>query len=260
MQHLTTPRFCILGVAVHAVQIPQVVAQMQTWVTQRSGTHFIAVTGMHGVVEAQHDDSFKQILNSADLVVPDGMPLVYLGREQGYALPDRVCGPELLHGFCAATNSRCRHFFYGGMPGVAEEAANVLQQRYGIKVAGFYSPPFRPLTQEEEDLLIALLHGANVDVLWVALGTPKQERWMHEHRETVRVPVIVGVGAAVDFTAGRLRRAPLWMRKHGLEWFFRLLQEPRRLWRRYLVYGLEFVWSLCLERLGLKDFSPTGSR
>jgi N-acetylglucosaminyldiphosphoundecaprenol N-acetyl-beta-D-mannosaminyltransferase len=247
-----TSTFKVLGVRVHAVQIPDVIAQMENWIADRCQCRFIAVTGMHGVTEAQHDVLFKHILNSADLVVPDGMPLVWLGRHHGHALGRRVYGPELMQTFCRTTGAKYRHFFYGGMPGVAALIAGVLASRYGINVVGEYSPPFRPLSNQEDEEIVALINAARPDVVWVGLSTPKQERWMYEHRPRLLVPAVVGVGAAFDLNSGRSRQAPRWMREHGLEWFFRLLQEPRRLWKRYLIYGSEFAWRVTLELLSLR--------
>jgi len=251
-QSRTDAVFTVLGVRVNALQIADVVAQMERWISERNGCHFIAVTGMHGVTEAQHEPSFKQVLNSADLVVPDGMPLVWLGRRQGYPLKRRVYGPELMQTFCGATSSKYRHFFYGGMPGVSTQLAEILQRDFGILAVGDYSPPFRTLSKAEDDEIVALIDASEPDVLWIGLSTPKQERWMYEHRQKLRVPVVVGVGAAFDLNTGRVKRAPVWMREHGLEWLFRLAQEPRRLWRRYLIYGSEFAWNVALEFLSLR--------
>jgi N-acetylglucosaminyldiphosphoundecaprenol N-acetyl-beta-D-mannosaminyltransferase len=247
-----TSAFNVLGVRVDAVQIPDVIARMENWIAKRCPCHFIAVTGMHGVTEAQHDPLFQQVLNSADLVVPDGMPLVWLGRHHGHPLRRRVYGPELMQTFCCATGAKYRHFFYGGLPGVAALIANVLGSQHGINVVGHYSPPFRPLSDEEDEKIVTLINAAEPDVLWVGLSTPKQERWMYEHRPRLRVPAVVGVGAAFDLNSGRSRQAPRWMREHGLEWFFRLLQEPRRLWKRYLIYGSEFACRVTLELLSLR--------
>ena len=245
--------FKVLGVDVDAVQIPEVIARMEKWISERNRCHFVAVTGMHGVTEAQHDASFKQILNSADLVVPDGMPLVWLGRRQGYPLRRRVYGPELMQAFCSATGSQYRHFFYGGSPGVPDSLANVMKSAYYVTVAGTLSPPFRELSETENDEIVAEIESANPDVLWVGLSTPKQERWMYRNRAKLRVPVVVGVGAAFDINTGRLKQAPGWMREHGLEWLFRLWREPRRLWRRYLVYGSEFVIRVAAEQLSIRN-------
>jgi len=249
--------FKVLGLRVDAVQIPDVIAQMEGWIRGRRGSsHFIAVTGMHGVTEAQHDPGLKDILNAADLVVPDGMPLVWLGRRRGFELKRRVAGPELMLVFCQATRSRgYRHFFYGSTEDVARALARSLENQFGINVCGCYSPPFRPLTVEEDREIIDLINEAAPDVLWIGLSTPKQERWMYEHKERLGVPVMVGAGAAFDLNSGRVKRAPRWMREHGLEWLWRLLMEPRRLWRRYLIGGAEFIWCVALELLGLRRFA-----
>jgi N-acetylglucosaminyldiphosphoundecaprenol N-acetyl-beta-D-mannosaminyltransferase len=246
--------FKTLGVRVNAVQIPDVIAQMEDWIRERSRCHYIAVTGMHGVTEAQYDAYFKKILNEADLVVPDGMPLVWLGRRHGHRLRRRVYGPELMQTFCRITGDKYRHYLYGGAPGVPEYLAQTLQGQCGINVVGMYSPPFRAVTAEEDQEIIEKIHATNADVLWIGLSTPKQERWMYEHRDKLRVPVVVGVGAAFDLNSGRLQQAPSWMRENGLEWAFRLYKEPRRLWRRYLVYGSKFVWHVTAELLSLRSF------
>jgi N-acetylglucosaminyldiphosphoundecaprenol N-acetyl-beta-D-mannosaminyltransferase len=251
----TEKAFSVMGVRVHAVQIPDVVAQMESWIAQGESYHFIAVTGMHGVTVAQHEPRFKQILNLADLVVPDGMPLVWLGRHHGFALKRRVYGPELMQTFCENTGSKYRHFFYGGMPAVTTLLTNCLKTKHGINPVGDYSPPFRPLSKQEDEEIVARINAAKPDILWVGLSTPKQEKWMFEHMSCLRVPVVVGVGAAFDFLSGKSRQAPRWMREGGLEWFFRLLQEPRRLWRRYLIYGSQFALNASLEVLGIKKYS-----
>lgn len=249
--------FEVLGVRVDALQITDTIAQIERWISEHAAPHLIAATGMHGVTEAQHDASFKRVLNSIDLVVPDGMPLVWVGKLRGYELRRRVCGSDLLLGFCQETSKkRYRHFFYGGARGVPERLALELKSRFdGLDVVGTYSPPFRPLHPEEDAQTVEMINNSKADVLWVGLGCPKQERWMCEHRESLRIPAIVAIGAAFDFFTGGSQRAPAWMGEHGLEWLFRLVREPRRLWKRYLIYGSEFVLSVSLELLGLRRFS-----
>jgi N-acetylglucosaminyldiphosphoundecaprenol N-acetyl-beta-D-mannosaminyltransferase len=241
-------------VRVNAVQIPDVIAILERWIQERQRTHYVAVTGMHGVTESRRDSDFRAALDAADLVVPDGMPLVWLGRYNRLPLRRRVYGPELMASFMQGTGSRYRHFFYGGAPGVANRLAQDAQEHYGIQVAGTYCPPFRRLTPEEDNDVMELIHNARADVVWIGLSTPKQERWMYEHRDRLQVPVMLGVGAAFDINSGTLRQAPTWMRENGLEWLFRLMVEPRRLWRRYLVNGSEFVWNVLLEVIGIKTF------
>jgi N-acetylglucosaminyldiphosphoundecaprenol N-acetyl-beta-D-mannosaminyltransferase len=250
----SVPSFRALGVRIRAVQIPETIALIEQWIAERSEPRYIAFTGIHGMAESLHDPRFREILNRAGLVVPDGMPLVWLGRRHGYRLARRVYGPELTETFCRLTGNRYRHFFYGGAAGVAERVAAILANRYGVCLAGTYSPPFRQLTAEEKDRVVDLINSATPDVVWVGLSTPKQERWMHEFSDCLKAPVLLGVGAAFDFVSGRIPQAPPWMREHGWEWFFRLAMEPRRLWRRYLVYGSEFMWNATLEILNLKRF------
>jgi N-acetylglucosaminyldiphosphoundecaprenol N-acetyl-beta-D-mannosaminyltransferase len=254
--NLNVPSYSVLGVRVDAVQIPDVVFQMEDWIALHGACRYIAVTDMHSLMQAQHSASFKTILQSANLVVPDGFPLMWLGRRKGFALRRRVYGPELMERFCEETASKgYRHFFYGGAAGVAEDLASRLGARFpSLQVAGSYCPPFRPLSEQEDEAMVAMLNDARADVVWVGLGAPKQERWMHEHRARLQAPVLVGVGAAFDFHTGRVAQAPPWIRDHGFEWLFRLSREPGRLWRRYLVYGTQFAALVLLEALGLKKF------
>lgn len=249
----------VLDVRVSAVGIPEVVAQMRAWIQERSRPRTIAVTGMHGVMEARHDARFKAALGTSDAIVPDGMPLIWFGRYRGLKLKRRVYGPELMLAFCEqSANRNYRHYFYGAAPGVAERLACVLKRKFpGLQVAGTTSPPFRALTEQEDERAVAAINAANPDVLWIGLGTPKQEIWMSEHRARLRVPVIVTVGAAFDINAGVKGQAPKWMREHGFEWLFRLLQEPKRLWRRYILYGFEFLFRLSLELIRMDKEAPT---
>ena len=250
------PAFQVLGVRVDVVQIHDVIGRMQGWIRQGQGAHFIAVTGMHGVTEAQRDKQFKSVLNDADFVVPDGMPLVWCGRFRGHRLRRRVYGPELMLTFCQETATKgIRHFLYGGDAGVPEQLAASLERSCpGIRIVGTFSPPFRQMTLEEDAQIVEIIQRAAPEVLWVGLSTPKQEKWMREHRDRLHVPVLIGVGAAFDILAARKKQAPAWMREHGLEWFFRLLQEPQRLWKRYLVHGSQFIFLVALELLGVRRF------
>ena len=249
-----TAKFPVLGVGVDAVQISDTVSILQDWIARRDGCRYVAVTGMHGISEAVLDPTFRTALDAASLRVCDGMSLVWLGRWHGHALRRRVYGPELMDTFCSVTGARYRHFFYGGAQGVPENLANVMQSRHGIQVVGAYSPPFRPLTPEEDKEVIRMIEAARADVLLIGLSTPKQERWMYEHRDKLTVPVVLGVGAAFDLNTGRLSQAPRWMRENGLEWLYRLLAEPRRLWKRYLVNGPIFLWNVGLELMSVRKF------
>jgi N-acetylglucosaminyldiphosphoundecaprenol N-acetyl-beta-D-mannosaminyltransferase len=246
-------QFPVLGTRVNAIQIPEVIAQMQTWIARRDSCHYIAVTGMHGVTEAKHDPQLRAALDSATLVVPDGMPLVWLGRKHGFTLPRRVYGPELMLRFWQEAPTTYRHFLYGGAPGVADALASKFAAQFPPQqIVGTFSPPFRPLTPAEDAETCSRINAAAPDIVWVGLGTPKQERWMHDHQTRLAAPVLIGVGAAFDFHAGRIPSAPTWMGDHGLEWLFRLVQEPSRLWHRYLIRGSEFTALAILELLRQK--------
>lgn len=248
------PAYTALGVRVHAVKTEEAIAEMQERIAEGGQGSYVAVTGMHGLSESRKDSRFRDILNRAFLVVPDGMPLVWLARIHRIPLRRRVCGSELMEAFCQATGAKCRHFFYGGASGVAEDLAAKLAARFGIIVAGTYTPPFRPLTLDEVSEVQKRVQETAPDILWVGLSTPKQEKWMAEFGPQLQVPLLVGVGAAFDMNSGRLSRAPHWMQVIGLEWFYRLLQEPARLWKRYLVIIPEAAWDVSLELLGLRKF------
>jgi N-acetylglucosaminyldiphosphoundecaprenol N-acetyl-beta-D-mannosaminyltransferase len=248
-------RVNVLGVGISAIDLSQAIATIEGWV-QRGESHYVCVTGVHGVMESQRDEALRGIHNAAGLVTPDGMPLVWLSRRRGLDHVERVYGPDLMLACCARSPSTGhRHFFYGGAPGVPEKLASRLSERYpGLIVAGGYSPPFHPLTPSQDEEIVRRINEAAPDIVWVGLSTPKQERWMHEHVARVKAPALIGVGAAFDFVSGRKRQAPRWMQRSGLEWLFRLASEPRRLWRRYLVNNPVFLWKVMLQELGAKQY------
>jgi N-acetylglucosaminyldiphosphoundecaprenol N-acetyl-beta-D-mannosaminyltransferase len=249
------PRANVLGVGVSALNLDLAEAAVDRALSSRT-RGYVCVTGVHGVTEARQDPGFRRILNEAWLNTPDGMPLVWLGRWQGFKEMGRVYGPDLMFRVCELSRSRgCTHFFYGGGPGVAEELKARLEQRFpGLKVAGTYTPPFRPLTAEEQSGLERLVQSLRPDIFWVGLSTPKQEKFMAEYWQRLPATLFFGVGAAFDFHAGRLQQAPRWMRGAGLEWFFRLMCEPRRLWKRYLKNNPLFVFRVLCQMTGLKKY------
>lgn len=253
---LPSSSYQVLGVRVDAVQIPDVCARVAEWIQHRDYCRYVVVAGMHGIMEAQHDPALKSILHAADLVVPDGMPLVWLSRFHGRPLSRRVYGPELMLEVCRQTASgNSRHFLVGGAPGVANRLATALQHRFPkLVISGICSPPFQPLTEVQEEELVALINRAAPDIVWVGLSTPKQEQWMHRNHHRLEAAVVLGVGAAFDIHSGTRNQAPHWMRENGWEWLFRLFQEPRRLWRRYLIYGPQFLFYIALEVLKLRTF------
>ena len=244
--------FDVLGVKLHVFSLRESADIVLDWIARyRNGgvsgsARYICVTNVNSVVEAQKDAYLKTITNSADLSVCDGMPLVWLARRKGFILPERVYGFALMDLLLSESQKpRLSHYFYGSTPDVLERlTANIKSKYPGINVAGAYSPPFRELTAQEKDSIIALINGSGADIVWVGLGYPKQEIWMYEFKDKIKCPVLAGVGAAFDFYSGNKKKAPLWMQNAGLEWFFRLLCEPRRLWKRYLVNNSLFIYML----------------
>jgi N-acetylglucosaminyldiphosphoundecaprenol N-acetyl-beta-D-mannosaminyltransferase len=232
---------------------------IEGWIARRE-PRYVCVSGMHGVMESQRDDRLRRIHNSADLVTPDGMSLVWLCKLKGVRVVERVYGPDLMLALCGRSSSPgYRHFFYGASSKVLEGLSARLCARYpGLKVAGTYSPPFRSLTPQEDADVVQRITQAQPDIVWVGLSTPKQEQWMADHVGRLGAAVLIGVGAAFDFHAGVKRQAPRWMQRNGLEWLFRLLSEPRRLWRRYLVNIPLFGCYLVLQALGLRGSTRTG--
>lgn len=253
---MSAKTFHVLGARLNSLQIPDAIRQMESWISARQRAHYIAMTNVHVVMEARHDPFFRKALDEADLCLPDGMPLIWVGRLRGHKLQRRVYGPDLLIEFCRQTQKMGhRHFFYGGAPGVPEMLSEKLKTKFPyLNIVGMCSPPFRPLTCEEDVNHIEMINRSAPDILWVGLGCPKQERWMYEHRDRLHVPVLVGVGQAFDIHSGRLKQAPRWLRDHGWEWLYRLLAEPQRLWRRYLVYNSQFIVCESLELLRLRRF------
>jgi N-acetylglucosaminyldiphosphoundecaprenol N-acetyl-beta-D-mannosaminyltransferase len=217
---------------------------------------YVCVTGVHGVMEAHRDPAFRDLLNRAFLVTPDGMPTVWIGRQQGHVRMGRVFGPDLMIAVCSRANRNgIRHFFYGGQEGVADQLAENLQRRFPeISIAGTFTPPFRPLEQPELVELAAHIEKLNPDIIWVGLSTPKQERFMAANFRMLPCKLMIGVGAAFDLHSGHLRDAPQWVKNSGLQWLHRLWQEPGRLWKRYLVNNSTFLATLGLQFFGLRDY------
>ncbi len=241
----------VLGVAVSPLSLNDSVSLIATFLDQgRKG--YISVTGMHGVMEATRDPSFKKVLNSSLLVVPDGMPLVWIGKLRGFLRMSRVYGPELMLRICELSLQRgYTHFLCGGAPGVAQELKAALVKKFpGLKVVGTYTPPFGPLSPHQQRELEENIRECSPDIIWVGISTPKQERFMSTYLERFQTTLMFGVGAAFDIHTGRLRDAPDWMKNSGLQWLHRLWQEPRRLFRRYAVNIPLFLFHLCLQSLG----------
>jgi N-acetylglucosaminyldiphosphoundecaprenol N-acetyl-beta-D-mannosaminyltransferase len=208
------------------------------------GRGYVCVAAVHTVMACRDDPELRAAVLGSSLTVPDGQPLVWAMNALGHDLPSRVYGPELMARYCEhAALTGARMFLYGGRnQGALVQLALNLRTRYpGLRVVGGYSPPFRPLTDEESDFVAGEINRSGADVVWVGIGVPKQEKWMAAMRERLQAPVLIGVGAAFDFHAGLVPQAPAWMQAVGLEWAYRLYREPRRLWRRYLRYNPRFV-------------------
>lgn len=242
----------VLGVGVHGVNpVRALQAVEQLVLDNRKG--YVCVTGVHGVMESRQNPELRRILNGAYLNVPDGMPMSWVGWMQGLREMDRVYGPEFMLEVCRLSAAKgYTHFLFGGQPGVAEELKAELERRFpGLRVVGTCTPPFRPLNGAEEAALAAQLAAHPPNFFWVGISTPKQERFMADHLARLPVNVMLAVGAAFDVHTGRIQDAPRWMKRAGLQWFHRLCQEPRRLWRRYLVNNPKFAFLLLMQSLGL---------
>ena len=248
-------RVNVLGVGISVLNL-QIALQEIAEALHARRKGYICVTGVHGVMEAQNDEAFRAILNRAFLCTPDGMPMVWMGKIHGHAEMRRVYGPDLMLEVCAwGEKNPCRHFFFGGAPGVAERLAQKLQNQFPkMEVAGTFTPPFRSLTPAEETQLAERVHSAKPDILWVGLSTPKQEKFMAEFLPKLDVTLMIGVGAAFDFHSGRIKQAPRWMQRSGLEWVYRLGREPRRLARRYFKNNPLFLLKILVQMAGFKEY------
>jgi N-acetylglucosaminyldiphosphoundecaprenol N-acetyl-beta-D-mannosaminyltransferase len=241
----------ILGVEFAMTDYRGAIDAMDEMVERRERGYVCAVA-VHALTLGLDDPEMAGALRDATLVLPDGMPVVWAANLLGANLSDRVYGPELMLRYsdrCAERGHRV--WLYGGRDqgSLVQLALNLRRRHPGINIVGGYSPPFRPMTEEEEDALVDQINDARPDVLWVGIGVPKQEKWMARMRDRLDVPVMCGVGAAFDFHAGRISQAPAWMQQRGLEWIYRIAQEPRRLLPRYLYFNPRFVLAFARQYL-----------
>lgn len=248
----------VLGVNVSAVNMDLAVGLAERWI-DAGQPGYVCVTGVHGVMEARKDLEFRRILNGAAMNLPDGMPMTWVGRLRGFRLMDRVFGPDFVTAVCRLSVKRgFRNFFYGGQPGVAQLLSETLKSRFpGLQVAGTCTPPFRSLTRQEEYELVAQVLHSRPHILWVGLSTPKQERFMAQYFRSFNVPLMVGVGAAFDFHTGRVRDCSSWLKRAGLQWLHRLMQDPKRLWKRYLLNNPAFIWQIFWQLAGVRAKAST---
>lgn len=264
----SSERVNILGVGVSVVDLETVVSEIVDCAL-RGFQGYVCVTGAHGVIESQKDDHLAIVHNNSLLTVPDGMPNVWLARLHGFAGVTRVYGPDLMLRICSATcqsdprnpSRKLRHFLYGSTPDKVSKLKRELEKRFpGIEISGVYSPPFRRLTEEEEQHLREVVESCRPDLFWVGLSTPKQEKFMADHSfsgggaHPINSGVMLGVGAAFDIIAGEVKDAPLWIKRAGLQWLHRLCSEPRRLYRRYLTIVPRYIWLSIIQVLGLREW------
>jgi N-acetylglucosaminyldiphosphoundecaprenol N-acetyl-beta-D-mannosaminyltransferase len=245
----------MLGTPVDILSMESLLTIMERWIHERDRAHWIACTNHHGLMEALRDSSFRQVLESADLNIPDGYRVMKIARRRGLAA-QQLTAPDLMDRFCELARQRgYSSYFYGDTEETLGKLMESLTSKHpGLKIAGTLSPPFRPLSPSEEASLIERVNQARPDVLWVGLGLPKQERWIARNLKSLRVPVIAAVGATFKFHSGVVPRAPEFLVRNGFEWAWRLAHEPRRLFRRYVLMGPPFLWNVALERYGLRTY------
>lgn len=235
------PTFDAMGTPIAATSIAEVAGLVRQWAKDGTG-RFIGVRDVASTVALHNDPALRDIGARAALNLPDGMPIVWLGKLRGHQV-ERTCGPDLMdHLLRSSGDGSLTHFFLGGKEGVAEKLADRFRNAVpGLRIVGCHTPPFRPMTPDENAKVLTAIKTSGADIVWLGISSPKQDIWMHDNVDQLS-QTLIGVGAAFDFLSGEVRRAPVWMQKSGLEWLFRLLSEPRRLWRRYFILAPQFVW------------------
>jgi N-acetylglucosaminyldiphosphoundecaprenol N-acetyl-beta-D-mannosaminyltransferase len=244
----------ILGVGVDAVDMDGALAAIRRHLqSERKG--YVCAVSVHGILESLRCRELAITYAESTINVPDGTPTVWVGRLQGFRQMDHVTGPALMQEvFRHPDFSSCSHYFYGGRPGVAQELARRMVQQYPwTRVAGTYTPPFRDLNEQEERDLVAQINALQPDIVWVGISTPRQELWIHRMLPRIETRLMFGVGAAFDFHTGRIRETPLWIKRAGFHWLHRLLQDPKRLWRRN-VFNTAFLWHIALQLSGAREY------
>jgi len=253
----TPPSIQVLGTTVHMVEIPEVLALMEHWIKNEPGTcHHVVNSGMHGVMAAHRDTRLREVFKTVDLFALDGILMILLARFRGFKIRKKNTGPDILWDFArSASENGYTSYFYGDEESVLQRLeAQLISEFPNFKVVGHRSPPFRQLTPEEEAADIAAINQAAPDVLWVGLGMPKQEQWIFKHRAQLKVTVAMGSGAAFKFVSGDASRGPAWLRNLGFEWLYRLVGEPKRIWRRVLIDAPQFIGLVAMELTGIRKF------
>ncbi len=236
----------IMGVDIAAINMEWLLRYLEKNINGLRGD-YICVANVHTTVTAYEDEKYMTVQNGGIMAIPDGGPLSVIGRKRGYTEMQRIAGPSLMGEiFQKSVEKGYRHYFYGSTKEVLDLLRQNLEKEYpGIEIVGMYSPPFRPLTEAENEEIVNQINVTEADYIWVGLGAPKQENWMAEHQGKIN-GLMVGVGAGFDYFAGKIKRAPEWMQKRSMEWLYRLWQDPKRLFRRYLHTNLKFVWNACI--------------
>lgn len=251
-QELNDPRALssVIGAPIDSVNWSPALARLSGWAAVRQ-SRYVCICNVHSVVTARQDKAFAKVIREADMATPDGAPVAWLMRRLGVASQERINGPDLIWHYCAEAAKRNESIYlYGGQQGTLDILQRKLLEQFpGLKIAGAYSPPYRPLNAEEDAAVVEAINASGAGTVWVSPGCPKQEKWMAEHRGRINA-VMIGVGAAFDYHAGTIQRAPLWMQRNGLEWLHRLCSEPRRLWKRYLVTNTLFIYYAGRQLLG----------
>ena len=237
----------IMGVNIAAINMSWLIGFTKEYIKELSGD-YLCVSNVHTTVMSYDDETYCAVQNGGIMAIPDGGPLSSVGRKRGFSQMERTTGPDYLKEILKiSAKEGYRHFFYGSTEETLEKLKKHLELEYpGVQVAGMYSPPFRTLTVEEDAEIKEMMNESQADFIWIGLGAPKQERWMAEHQGQVE-GFMVGVGAAFDYLAGNIERAPMWMQKANLEWLYRLLQEPKRLFKRYFYTNTKFIWNAVIR-------------
>lgn len=245
----------VLGTFISCLNLKSATNAVRQWIRTSAG-EFVTITGVHGVIESVLSDEIREAHRNAVASMPDGMPLSWFGWIKGCKNMDRVYGPDLMLSVLEMCEKEgFRSFFYGGHEGVPEKLAESLKVKLPkLKIAGTFSPPFRPLQKEEESSIINSINKTNPEIVWIGLSTPKQELLMNKWKGRIKAPLMIGVGAAFDFLSGGKKQAPRWIQRSGLEWFFRLCSEPQRLWKRYFFIVPAFLILAFLQLTGLRNF------
>ena len=236
-----------MGVNLAAIDMPWLIEFTKRYIKELSG-NYMCVSNVHTTVMSFDDEEYCAVQNGGIMAIPDGGPLSSVGRKRGFSGMKRTTGPDYMKEMLKISNEEgYRHFFYGSTEETLKKLQRTLKRSYpNVQVAGMFSPPFRTLSAQEDEEIVHMINESNADFVWIGLGAPKQERWMAEHQGKIK-GFMIGVGAAFDYEAGNIDRAPMWMQKANLEWLYRLLQEPKRLFKRYFYTNTKFIWNAVIR-------------